>query len=96
MKKKKQSIGQAIALGSAAAGAVLGAAAVLLSDKKNQEKIKKVVDEISSEAVKFGKSVKNKTQEYTKSTEKEEKKAEKVVGKAVKNATPKVYTPRKK
>lgn len=68
MKKKNKSFGEALAVGSALAGAALGAAAVILSDKKNQEKIKKTVDDLSDEAVKIGKSVKSKVDEFAKKT----------------------------
>lgn len=60
MKKKDKSLGDAVVVGSALAGAALGAAAVMLSDKKNQEKIKKTVDGISQEAVALGKNIKKK------------------------------------
>ncbi|OIP57723.1 MAG: hypothetical protein COX79_00725 [Candidatus Levybacteria bacterium CG_4_10_14_0_2_um_filter_36_16] len=66
MRKKNKSLGGVIAAGSALAGAALGAAAVILSDKKNQEKIKKTVDDISREAVVIGKNIKKKAEEFTK------------------------------
>lgn len=100
MQKKKKSFGEAIAVGSAIAGAALGAAAVLLSDKKNQDKIKKTVDELSDEAVKIGKNVKKRVEEFTNSPAKpakeEVKKAVKTVKKAVDTTPAKIYTPRKK
>ncbi|MDO8269091.1 MAG: hypothetical protein Q7T54_00265 [Candidatus Levybacteria bacterium] len=100
MNKKNKSFGEAIAVGSALAGAALGAAAVLLSDKKNQDKIKKTVDDLSDEAVKIGKSVKKKVEEFTnteaKPAKKEVKKAVKIVKKAVDPTPAKIYTPRKK
>jgi len=90
MKKKNKSIGQAVAVGSALAGAALGAAAVILSDKKNQEKIKKTIDEISHDAVKMGKNIKRKADEFTKNTTKNQKQT---VKKVVKKAAAKKSTP---
>ena len=93
MKKRKKSFGQAVAAGSALAGAALGAAAVILSDKKNQEKIKKTVDDISREAVVIGKKIKKKADEFTKKNKKNKtKKAVKsgvktIVKKATKKST---------
>jgi len=95
MKKKNKSLGEAIAIGSAIAGAALGAAAVLLSDKKNQDKIKKTIDNVSKEASEIRINVKRKIDEITNN-----KKAEKikVVKKAVKKPlskpSGKVYTPK--
>lgn len=98
-KKKKQSMGEAVAVGSAIAGAALGAAAVYLSDKKNQEKIKKTIDEVSDEAVKIGKNIRKKAEEYKIISKKDEKKVKKTVIVARKSTkkttTPKVYTPKK-
>lgn len=97
MKKKNKSLGEAVAVGSALAGAALGAAAVLLSDKKNQEKLKKSIDEFSEEAVALGKSVKKKVDEMR--NRKEEKKVVKkvkVVKKTAAKPTGKIYTPLKK
>lgn len=85
MKKKNKTFGEAVVAGSAIAGAALGAAAVFLSDKKNQEKIKKTVDEVSEEAVKIGKNVKKKVEEFTKNAAKKE---EKVVKKTKVTVTP--------
>lgn len=99
MKKKNKSFGEAVAVGSALAGAALGAAAVLLSDKKNQEKLRKTIDEFSHEAVVLGKSVKKKVNEFKKTTQKDEKKTVKKVVKAVeatKKESEKIYTPLKK
>lgn len=106
MKKKNTSFGEAIAIGAALTGAALGAAAVMLSDKKNQEKIKKTVDDLSDEAVKIGKSVKSKVDEFakTRSTSSGQakapaKKAPVKKSPAKKAATPpsgKIYTPKKK
>lgn len=84
MKKKNKSFGEAVAVGSALAGAALGAAAVMFSDKKNQEKIKKTIDGISREAVVIGKNIKKKAAEFTKSTQKNEKQMEKTVKKVIK------------
>lgn len=93
MKKKNNSLGGVLAAGSALAGAALGAAAVMLSDKKNQEKIKKTIDDISHEAVVIGKNIKKKADEFTKATK---KKKGKVVRSAnlgqVKKATKKKST----
>ncbi len=100
MKKKNTSFGEAIAIGAALTGAALGAAAVVLSDKKNQAKIKKTVDDLSDEAVKIGKSVKSKVDEFatrstsTGSTKTAPKKAP--VKKASTPSSGKVYTPKKK
>lgn len=95
MNKKKSSIGEALVVGSAIAGAALGAAAVFLSDKKNQEKIKKTVDDVSDEAIKIGKNVKKKVDEITKNTKKEVKKEKKRI--IVEATTPsRVYAPKKK
>lgn len=65
-KKKNSSLGTAIAAGSALVGAALGAAAVLLSDKKNQDKIKNTVDEVAKDAVVLGKNLKKKAVEFKK------------------------------
>jgi len=95
-KKNKKSLGEAVAVGSALAGAALGAAAVLLSDKKNQEKIKKTIDEFSRDASKLGKTVKEKVEEFKKASKKEEKKPVKkikVVKKTAPKSTGKIYTP---
>lgn len=96
MSKKKKSLGDAVVVGSALAGAALGAAAVILSDKKNQEKIKKTVDEISNEAIIIGKKIKDKAEEFTKSSQKKAKSTP--VKAKVKKATKvtKIYTPLKK
>lgn len=94
MKKKNKSFGEVIAVGSALAGAALGAAAVLLSDKKNQDKIKKTVDDISSEAVKIGKSVKKKVDEFSNLGASSAKKPVSKVEKAGSNSS-KVYTKKK-
>jgi len=92
-------MGEAVAVGSAIAGAALGAAAVYLSDKKNQEKIKKTIDEVSDEAVKIGKNIRKKAEEYKIISKKDEKKVKKTVIVARKSTkkttTPKVYTPKK-
>lgn len=99
MKKKNKTLGEALVVGSAIAGAALGAAAVFLSDKKNQDKIKKTVDEVSDEAVKIGKSVKKKVEELTNSKPEIVKKAttvKKVVKKEVPKSAEKVYTPKSK
>lgn len=99
-KKKKQSVGEAVAVGSAIAGAALGAAAVYLSNKKNQEKIKKTIDEVSDEAVKIGMTVKKKVEEFAGSQGKAKKttKASKPTTKKKPTTTSKknVYTPLKK
>ncbi len=100
MGKKKNTLGEAVVVGATLAGAALGAAAVMLSDKKNQKKIKKTVDDISSDAVELGKTVKKKVEEYvgTASKKSEKPKAKKSTTKS-KTAGPtptKVYTPRKK
>lgn len=73
MKKKKKSFGEAVAVGSAIAGAALGAAAVYLSDKRNQEKLKKTIDEVTDETVKIGKNIKKKAEELRKNAKMEEK-----------------------
>lgn len=101
MAKKKNSFGDIAAVGSALVGAALGAAAVLLTDKKNQEKLKKTVDEVTSESVKIGKSIKKRAEELTKDTIKNtkatKKPAKKIKVVAKKKAAPKkVYTPLKK
>ncbi len=70
-KKKNKTFGEAVAVGSALAGAALGAAAVMLSDKKNQAKIKKTVDGMSKDAMKMGKNIKNEAEKFMKSTKKE-------------------------
>ena len=94
MKKKNTSFGGAVAAGTALAGAALGAAAVMFSDKKNQEKIKKTIDELTNEAVVIGKNIKKKADEFTKTKENKEeiKKVKSVVKKAakkiVKKSTP--------
>lgn len=95
MKKNKKSLGEAVAVGSALAGAALGAAAVLLSDKKNQEKIKKTIDEFSRDASKLGKTVKKKVEEFKKTTKNERKavKKIKVVKKTAPKSSGKIYTP---
>jgi len=85
MKKKNKSFGGVVAAGTALAGAALGAAAVMFSDKKNQEKIKKTVNEVSCDAVKIGKTLKQKAEDFTKKTIKSEKKTAK---KIVKKSTP--------
>lgn len=79
MKKKNRSFGGAVAAGSALAGAALGAAAVVLSDKKNQEKIKKTIDDISHDAVVMGKSLKKKAGELRNAAQKNKKKTKKAV-----------------
>jgi len=66
MGKKKKTFGEILAVGAALGGAALGAAAVALSNKKNQAKIKKTVDEVSQDAVKFGKSLKQKAESFQK------------------------------
>lgn len=108
MKKKNKSFGDVVAVGSALAGAALGAAAVMLSDKKNQEKIKKTIDGISHDAVVIGKKIKKKADEFAKKTEKSEKeivmpvikttakKVVPIVKKTVKKAVVKKITPEKK
>ncbi len=95
VKKNKKSLGEAVAVGSALAGAALGAAAVLLSDKKNQEKIKKTIDEFSRDASKLGKTVKKKVEEFKKTTKNERKavKKIKVVKKTAPKSSGKIYTP---
>lgn len=98
-KKNNKTLGEAIAVGSALAGAALGAAAVLLSDKKNQEKIKKTIDEFSDDAVALGKTVKKKVEQFKNATQKEEEKVVKkvkVVKKETTKAPNKIYTPLKK
>jgi ribulose kinase len=98
MKKKNKSLGEAVAVGSALVGAALGAAAVLLSDKKNQEKLKKTIDEFSEDAATLGKTVKKKVEEFRKTTQKEEKKVVKkvkVVKKTAVKPTGKIYAPLK-
>lgn len=95
-KKNKKSLGEAVAVGSALAGAALGAAAVLLSDKKNQEKIKKTIEEFSHDAAELGKTVKKKVEELKKTAKKEEKKPVKkvkVVKKSAAKSSGKIYTP---
>ena len=82
LKKKNKSFGEAIAVGSALAGAALGAAAVMLSDKKNQAKIKKTVDGMSKDAMEMGKNIKKEAEKFMQSAKKEEKKIEKTVAKA--------------
>lgn len=74
MKKKTKSFGGAVAAGSALAGAALGAAAVVLSDKKNQAKIKKTIDDVSHEAIVMGKKLKKKAEELKAATQKNKKK----------------------
>jgi len=97
MGKNKKSFGEAVAVGSALAGAALGAAAVFLSDKKNQEKIKKTVDDVSEEAVKIGKTVKKKVEEMTKNSKKATvKKTIPVTKKAPEKEEEKTGTPDKK
>lgn len=83
MKKKKNSLGEAVVVGSALAGAALGAAAVMLSDKKNQAKIRKTVDDISDEAVKIGKTLKEKASTVVKAMADKEETVEKKVKKEV-------------
>ena len=98
-KKKNQSVGDAVAVGTAIAGAALGAAAIYLSNKKNQEKIKKTIDEVSDEAVKIGRTVKKKVEEFAGSKEKVKKtpKSSKTAkNKPTASAKKKVYTPLKK
>ncbi len=98
-KKKKQTVGEAVAVGSAIAGAALGAAAVYLSNKKNQEKIKKTIDEVSDEAVKIGMTVKKKVEEFAGSQSKEKKTPKSsmpVKKKSTTTTKKKVYTPLKK
>lgn len=89
VKKKNKSFGERVAVGSALAGAALGAAAVVLSDKKNQQKIKKTIDEISHNAVEIGKNIKKKADEFTKTSLENEKKTEKTLKKVVKKAAAK-------
>lgn len=101
MGKNKKTIGEAVVVGATLAGAALGAAAVMLSDKKNQKKIKKTVDDISNEAVKLSKTVKNKVEKYIntatdKSTKPEPKKETPNKGNKTEPVPTKVYTPRKK
>lgn len=96
MKNKNKSFEKAVAVGSALAGAALGAAAIILSDKKNQEKIKKTIGEISHDAVEIGKNMKKKTDEFTKNTNKSKKKTEKTVKRVVKKTVVKKSTPRTK
>lgn len=100
MGKKKKTIGEAVVVGATLAGAALGAAAVMLSDKKNQKKIKKTVDDISSEAVELGKTVKKKVEQYINTASDEQKsKVKKATPKKTQkseSAPTKVYTPRKK
>lgn len=63
--KKVTTFAEVVAAGAAITGAALGAAAVALSDKKNQQKVKKVINNISDQASEFGKSLKKKVDEYT-------------------------------
>lgn len=86
LKKKNKSIGEVVAVGSAIAGAALGAAAVMLSDEKNQKKIKKTIDGISQDAVALGKNIKKRADEFKNSAKKEEKDIKKAVKKATKKA----------
>lgn len=100
MAKRKKTIGEAVVVGATLAGAALGAAAVMLSDKKNQKKIKKTVDDLSNEAVELGKTVKKKVEEYinTPPVKEEKPKKNKSTSKAKSSDTKpaKVYTPRSK
>lgn len=73
MSKNKKTIGGVLAAGAALTGAALGAAAVMLSDKKNQAKIKNTIDEISHDAVELGKSIKNKAETLAKNSQKKNK-----------------------
>ncbi len=95
MGKRKKTIGEAVVVGATLAGAALGAAAVLLSDKKNQKKIKKTVDEISSEAVELGKNVKKKMDEFV-NPPVAKKNTKKTKPKSAEPTPTKVYTPKKK
>lgn len=92
MAKKKRSIGEAVAVGSALAGAALGAAAVILSDKKNQKKIKKTIDGISHDAVVLGKNIKKRAVEFKTTAKKNEKTVSKAAKPAVKKAVKKATT----
>lgn len=81
MKKKKKSFGGIVAAGTALAGAALGVTAAILSSKKNQDKIKKTVDEVSHGAVVIGKNIKEKADKFKKNSQKSEKEIKKVVAK---------------
>jgi hypothetical protein len=101
MSKQKKTLGDMAAVGSALAGAALGAAAVLLTDKKNQKKLEKTIDEVSKESVKIGKNLKKKAEELAgfskreaKITKKKTIPVKRVVKK--KTTTKKVYAPLKK
>lgn len=102
MKKKNKSFGEAVAVGSALAGAALGAAAVVLSDKKNQQKLKKTIDGLSHDAVQLGRDIKKKADEFRKpakptATVKPASTVKKTIKKTIKKSSPKIpATPVKK
>lgn len=87
-KNKNKTLGEAVVVGAAITGAAIGAAAVILSDKKNQKKIQKTVDEISHDAVKLGKNIKKRAEEFKKTVQ-DKKNAKLVVKETLKKASSK-------
>lgn len=66
MTQKKDSTIAALAVaGAAVAGSLLGAAGTFLSNKNNQDKVKKALNDFSKEASKTGKTIKKKVDEIT-------------------------------
>lgn len=76
MNNKRNAGKAAMIVGSTLAGVVIGSTAVLLSDKKNQEKFKKTLSEVSKKASSLGKTISKKADEYTDDIEKQLKKTE--------------------
>jgi CRISPR/Cas system-associated protein Cas5 (RAMP superfamily) len=83
-RKKNNKIAEVVVAGTAITGAALGAAAVLLSDKKNQQKIKKTIINATDKAVVIGKSIKNKVEKHNSRISKK-----RVTRKAVRKTKPK-------
>lgn len=66
MTQKKDSTIAALAVaGAAVAGSLLGAAGAFLSNKNNQDKVKKALNDFSKEASKTGQTIKKKVDEIT-------------------------------
>lgn len=74
--KKSRSNALGVALGSVVAGAAIGVAATMLYDKRNQQKIKRVIGDVSQKASKISQQVRKKMDEYGKNLSKSVDKAE--------------------
>lgn len=82
-RKKNNKFAEVVVAGTAITGAALGAAAVLLSDKKNQQRIKETITQVTNQATSLGKSIKETVDKYRNSAPK------KLVGKSVMKKTAK-------